>query len=133
MRILIVEDEKHTSLMYQSFLEQKGECDIVEKGQDAINVFNRSIVQNEPYDIILLDINLPDIDGLNVLEIIREKEKRADLKTDKMIPVIMVTGIANKDFILRAVKLNCAGYIIKPVDKKILVEKIDSVMEKRKQ
>jgi len=132
LRILIVEDEENTSELYKNILAGKGECVVVRKGQEAIDAFNRSIVQNMRFDLILLDVSLPDITGLDVLEIIREKEKRQDIKKDKMIPVLMITGKAEKELILKAISLHCAGYIIKPVDRTMLLEKIDSVMKKRR-
>ena len=73
-------------------------------------------------DLVLVDYEMPEMRGPEVLEQIRSN------RDTKNIPVIFLTGIADRDKIQQALALNPQGYILKPTDKKTLREKISAVL-----
>ena len=129
MKILIVEDEKHTSLLYKSFVEQKGECEIVEKGQDAIKAFDNAIAQKEPYDLILLDIIMPVEDGFTVAEQLKQDPQLAK------IPVLMLTSYSTRGAETsiprsRGFSLEAEDYIDKPVSPEELLAIVEKHLKR---
>lgn len=79
------------------------------------------IEQFQP-SLIILDIDMPEIDGYAMLKIIREN---AELRN---IPVIFLTSNNEKDYVIKAVKSGADDYVVKPIDKEILISKIESLL-----
>lgn len=84
----------------------------------ALSYLNR----NKP-DLILLDYLMPGIDGRKTLEMIRSTEGLED------IPVIFLTGVSDKNTVMECINLKPEGYILKPVNKDELIEKVDKVLK----
>lgn len=103
-KILLVEDDRFLSKMYVDKMsrEEGFEVEAVELGERAIEC-----VQEWLPDLILLDIILPDINGVQVLKRIRENPKTA------AISVLMLTNLNEKDYINEALSLGAKGYLIK--------------------
>lgn len=102
-RILVVDDEPIVATCLRDLLERNGGCTVetAANGQEGIS----SVMRQRP-DLILLDITMPGIDGIEALKRIRA--------IDRTIPVIMVTGSANLEKLGAAVKQGAFGYIPKP-------------------
>ena len=118
MRLLIVEDEQALVKPVKKFLEGKGfAVDTVDNGKDAIEY---AVETN--YDCILLDLNLPEVDGITVANTLREEE----VKT----PIIMVTArsqIYNK---LEGFESGADDYVTKPFDLNELTARINAVIKR---
>ncbi|SMP41424.1 Response regulator receiver domain-containing protein [Anoxynatronum buryatiense] len=80
MRILIAEDDLGSRVYMQHFLKCFGECDLTADGIETVDAFLMAWEEGEPYDLICLDIMMPKLDGLKVLKIIRDLEKKDRLK-----------------------------------------------------
>ncbi|MBN1521118.1 MAG: response regulator [Candidatus Aureabacteria bacterium] len=130
-RILVVDDDDNERELFAQILQGKAKCDLAKNGREAISAYNLSIREKKSYDLILLDIMLPDMSGIEVLDSIREKEKRVGVVKQRKIPVIMVTAKAEKDVVLEACRKGCNDYMIKPVDNHILLEKIEKTLKKK--
>jgi DNA-binding response OmpR family regulator len=118
MRILIVEDESTLRRLEKNFLEKKGfVVDDVDNGQEAV-----SKVEINEYDCILLDLNLPKIDGITVAKKIREKGDNT--------PIIMVTARSQIYDKLEGFDSGADDYITKPFDMKELVARINSLIKR---
>ena len=101
--ILIVEDEEQVRQLYAKFLEKKGyKVETAENGQKALDFLS----DNRP-DLILLDMNMPELNGKEFLKIIKADDKL------KKIPVFIITGIGNAKEIANAISLGAFGYIYK--------------------
>jgi len=101
--ILIVEDEEQVRQLYAKFLEKKGyKVETAENGQKALDFLS----DNRP-DLILLDINMPELNGKDFLKIIKADDKL------KNIPVFIITGISNDKEIADSISLGAIGYIYK--------------------
>jgi len=103
-KILIIDDERPIRETLEMFLREKGyEVATSEKGEEGLELIDR-----DPPDIVILDILLPGIDGLEVLRKIRE--------VAKPMKVIMITAYHDAEMSIRAVSLGAFGYIRKPID-----------------
>lgn len=118
-RILIVEDDLEIQELLQEFLQEAGyiaetACD----GVEAVSMFTEF-----SYDLILLDIMLPKINGYNVCELIRKQSQ---------IPIIMLTALGNEEEQIRGLDLQADDYITKPFSVPILLRKIAAVFRRAK-
>lgn len=117
MKILIVEDEYTSRRLMEQHLSAYGECQTVGDGTGALKAYKEARAENDPYDLIALDIMLPDIDGYAVLEEIREIEHKEGLFGNDSTKVIMTTALADPKHIMRAFNDQCEAYLIKPIRK----------------
>jgi CheY-like chemotaxis protein len=122
-RVLFVEDEelareKLAKLLGKLFKE----VILASNGLDGLEKYEKSKITNEKIDLIISDINMPIMNGLEMLEKIRE--------IDSFIPLIFTTARSETDNLLRAIDLNVSNYIMKPIDTTVLVKKITEVCEK---
>jgi DNA-binding response OmpR family regulator len=118
-KILIVDDEEKLSALVGTFLEKKGYSAVTAKsGKQGIRAARYRIP-----DLILLDINMPKMDGFAVLE-----QLKADPKT-MSIPVIMLTGREDDESKLKAASLYSEHYITKPFDLEELDGKISQLLQ----
>lgn len=120
-KVLIVEDDNFVAEVYSTKLLEMGhEVIITQNGEEGLNVLK----ENLP-DLILLDIIMPVMGGIEMLEEIKKKEEW------KKIPVILLTNIGEKDSIQKAQNLGVQDYLIKshftPAE---VIEKIDAVLGK---
>jgi two-component system chemotaxis response regulator CheY len=125
MRSLIVEDDYITSQVMQEIILSYGESEIVENGSDAIAKFKNAIAENNPFDIIFLDIMMPEMDGQKVLESIRNIEKENNIQGLDSCKIIMTTALDDFENIKKAFINQAEGYVVKPLDK----EKISKVLK----
>lgn len=122
MRILIAEDDLTSRKFLSKFLSQYGECDVVVNGIEALDAYLISVKENEPYDVICLDIMMPKVDGVKVLKAIRDFEKQRGLLPEKRVKIIMITALADTEYVHKAFDLGCEAYAAKPIDTDKLVE-----------
>ena len=116
-KILIVEDDIDIQELLRNFLQEVGyEISIANDGMEAISLFSTI-----HFDLILLDIMLPKIDGFTVCELIRKQSQ---------IPIIMLTALSSEDEQLRGLDLQVDDYITKPFSMPILVRKIGAVLRR---
>lgn len=113
MPILIVEDEYRLAGILKIQLEKAGfETEIADNGFTA-----KILVENKKYSLILLDINLPLINGFELCQEIR--------KTNKDIPIIMITALGTPDNKLTGFEAGADDYVIKPIDFRELLARIN--------
>jgi two-component system chemotaxis response regulator CheY len=114
MRALIVDDSRFVRGYLRGLLEEKGiECAEAGDGQAGMDQLNAGV----PFDIALIDWNMPVMNGLDML-----KQMRSDGFAD--VKVMMVTTEAENDFILRALDAGADEYLMKPFDDEALTEKL---------
>jgi len=114
MRALIVDDSRFVRDFLRGLLEGKGiECEEAADGQAGINLLDES----EPFDLALVDWNMPIMDGLEMLQ-----QMRAAGHDD--VKVMMVTTEAENDFIIRALDAGADEYLMKPFNDEALTEKL---------
>jgi two-component system chemotaxis response regulator CheY len=127
MKILIVEDEFVSREKIYQILKNFGDCTVAEGGKAALALFKDALQKGHPFDLITLDISMPDMDGKDVLKQIREIENSMNLESPKKTKVIMLTGYADKGNIQGSLKAGCDDYLLKPFDKHIIEEKLKNL------
>lgn len=113
-RVLAVDDEEEILRLYQTFLQYRDYEVIAVNNAEACIEF----LKTEVADVLLLDVNMPGIDGLQLLEMIRADVRLKDMR------VIMISAKRDEDTVKSAVKLGCDGFIVKPFKLKDLAERI---------
>lgn len=127
MKSLIVDDEIVNRKKLKYFLTAFGECEMVESGKLAVAAFKEALEKTEPFDLVTLDIMMPEMDGLTALQELRKVEKQHWVDTDNIIPpaiIIMVTSHSDKGLVIGAAKAGSDGYIVKPYDKDVIRNKL---------
>lgn len=108
----------------QKFLSPYGVCDLAVDGEEAVEAFTLAMKEEEPYDLICLDIMMPKKDGQTVLKEIREIEERHNITGLDGVKIIMTTALNDSKNILEAFKSQCEAYIPKPISKQKLLEEM---------
>ncbi len=123
-RVLVVEDAEANRLTLSHLLKKLG-CDVVEceNGLAAWNYLNQS---QPSIDLILSDIMMPEMDGIELLKRCRESTAL------KSIPFLLITAVADKEYMAAAKAAAVDGYIIKPFTFQRLKTKIDEIFPNKK-
>lgn len=122
MRSLVVEDDYITSQVMQEILNAFGDCDVAENGDQAIGLFTTAQLTGVLYDVIFLDIMMPEKDGQEVLTKIRQIEKMNGIMGLDCVKVVMTTALDDYENIRKAFVNQAEAYLIKPVDKDKIVK-----------
>ena len=121
-RLLVVDDNKVNRLLLGRGLEQQGHTvAFAENGRQALEM-----VRGQPFDIILLDIQMPEMDGYQVLEQITSDLNLRD------IPVIMTTAMEELDSVVKCIELGAEDYLTKPVNPVLLKARVNASLEKKR-
>jgi len=117
MKILLVDDSRTIRNIQKNTLKTLGYEDVTEAA-DGIEAL--AVIAKQRPDLMLVDWNMPNMDGITLIRKVRE--------TDKAMPIIMVTTEAEKTRVLEAVKAGVNNYVVKPFAADTLAEKINQTM-----
>jgi class 3 adenylate cyclase len=121
-RLLIVDDNKVNRLLMARSVQMQGHiAALAENGLVALEMLHR-----EPFDLLLLDIEMPEMDGFSVLE-----ELKADVQL-RDLPVIVTTSVEGLDNVVRCIGLGAEDYLSKPVNPVLLKARIGASLEKKR-
>ena len=121
-RILIVEDDKHISKLVKYNLEKAGfQCTSVITGEKALKILDK-----EPVDLIILDIMLPEMDGLQVCKQIKQDKKLS------VVPIIMLTAKGEEVDRIVGFELGADDYVVKPFSPRELVLRVKAILKRKK-
>ena len=126
MKILLAEDDFVTRKFMTGFLSKYGECDVTVDGMEAVDAFMMALEDDEPYDLVCLDIMMPVMDGYQALMGIRNLEKERNIPREKQAKIIMATTLNDEKNVKMAFELGCTVYSGKPIDQ----EKFEQVLKK---
>ena len=116
--ILVVDDDEMNLKMARFLLEQKGYIVLTAvSGMECL-----TILRSKSVDLILLDIEMPVMNGIKTLEKIRKQEKLIN------IPVMFLTADANEDTVIKAGMLSVAGYVKKPYMPREFLERVGRII-----
>ncbi len=127
MRILIVDDESVGRKTMRYILSEFGECVLTENAENTVSEFKKAWQDWRPFSLITLDIELPDMNGVDLLLHIRELEEEKNIPEEERVKVIMVTSHSHKDSVLGCFKAGCNEFIVKPVDKESMAAKLSKI------
>ena len=118
MRVLLIEDDTSTAKSIELMLKSEGYvCDSTDLGEDGLD-----IGKIYDYDLIVLDLMLPDIDGLEVLRRLRT----AKVQT----PILILSGLSQPDDKVKALTLGADDYLTKPFDKQELIARLRAIVRR---
>ena len=126
MRILIAVDDFASRKAILKFLSAYGECDVTVDGMEAIDAFMMAIEEDDPYDLVCLDVMMPVMDGYQALKNIRDIEREHNVSQSEQAKVIMTTALNEEKNVKMAFDLGCTVYCAKPID----VEKLRDILNK---
>ncbi len=116
-KVLVIDDAAFIRMRVEKFLERQGfEIFLAEDGKSGLELFKK-----EKPDVVLLDVTMPDMDGIEVLKQIKEVDKDAK--------VIMLTNVDQQETIMETVKLGAKGFMKKPFDEDKLLDKITKLIK----
>ncbi len=120
IRILVVDDMSTMRRIIKTILNQLGYSNIdeAENGKQAL-----AKLKKEKFDFVITDWNMPEMDGLSLVKVIRSDD---DLKS---LPVLMVTAEAKKENVIEALKAGVNNYIVKPFTPEVLKEKMEKIFK----
>ena len=119
MKILLVEDDIMLNEMITEYISSTGH--IIKNAKTGVESLD--ILDKEKFDLLILDINLPDIDGFTILEKMHEQKR--------MIPTIYISALIDIEDISRAFDLGCFDYLKKPFHLKELTLRINKILKTR--
>lgn len=125
IKVLVVDDELVSRNKMRKIMESFGECEAVESGDAAVIAFKKAWENWAPFNLITLDIAMPEMDGTEVLYEIRKIEKGKNVPRGKRVKIIMVTSHSDKDSIVTCVQAGCDDYIVKPFGREMVIGKLE--------
>ena len=119
-RVLLIEDDKHISKLVKYNLEKNNfECESVITGEDGFN-----LLESKPFDLIILDIMLPKMDGFEVCKRIKQDPKYST------IPVVMLTAKGEEVDRIVGLELGADDYIVKPFSPRELILRVKAILKR---
>lgn len=122
MKFLVVDDFSTMRRIVTNILKECGVTNIKEAEDGDIAL---SMLQNEKFDFVVTDWNMPRMQGIDLLKKIREFE------TLKHIPVLLITAEAKRENIITAAQAGADGYIVKPFNQATLREKLEKIFQRK--
>ncbi len=121
MKSLIVDDDFFSRRILQTIMATYGESHVAVDGKEALFAFQQAINEESPYDLICLDIMMPEMSGQDVLKTIREIEEKHNVFGSDCVKIIMTTALDDSENIRTAFREQCESYLIKPISKSKLL------------
>ena len=121
MKFLVVDDFSTMRRIVRNLLKELGFLN-VDEAEDGAIAYGK--LTGEPFDFVVTDWNMPNMDGLTLLQNIRATPSL------KHLPVLMITAEAKKENIIAAAQAGASGYIVKPFTAATLSEKLEKIFEK---
>ena len=121
LKFLVVDDFSTMRRIVRGLLKELG-CNHVAEAEDGAVALG--MLRSQHFDFVISDINMPNMDGFQLLEAVKAEESLRHL------PVLMVTAEARKEDIVRAAQGGAAGYVVKPFSKATLEDKVLRILQK---
>lgn len=115
MKTLILEDDYASRLILQRILLGYGEVHVAVNGKEALRMFVAAHVEGNPYEVIFLDLMVPEMSGHTVLREIRAYEQQQGIAKEHVVRILMVTALSDRETVVQAVKDGCDAYLVKPL------------------
>jgi two-component system chemotaxis response regulator CheY len=127
LRALLVEDDITSRLVLQTFLARYGDCHVAVNGREAVEAYRLALKHRRGYDLICMDIMMPEMDGQEAFKQIRRLEGDAGVLPGKAAKVVMTTALDDVENVMAAIKGGCDAYLIKPIDRAKLLAELKSL------
>jgi len=116
VKTLIVEDDFTNRLVLQRFPSRYGECHVAVNGKEAIEAFRLARNDGRGYDLICMDILMPEMDGHQAVQEIRGLEKEEGIAPATAVRIFMTTALSDLPNVTKSAQEHCDDYLLKPID-----------------
>ncbi len=128
MKFLVVEDDFGSRRLLQALLKPYGSSDVVVDGEEAVEAFRLAWEENDPYDVVFLDIMMPNVDGQEALRRIRQVESSIGVGEQDQVKVVMTTALEDPKNVVEAYyKGGATSYLVKPIDRESLRREMENL------
>jgi two-component system chemotaxis response regulator CheY len=124
VKTLIVEDEFTSRALLREILKRFGVPQIAMNGREGVEAVRAALEAGAPFDLICLDIMMPEMDGQEALRRIRTMETQAGIDAEKRAKVIMTTALADRNTVVEAINAQCDYFLVKPIDGRVLLDEL---------
>ena len=124
MKTLIVEDDFTSRLLLQEILRRHGSSHVAVNGREAVDAVRAALAAGAPYDLVCLDIMMPEMNGQEALLRIRQLEEESGIEVWRRAKVIMTTALADRANVIEAIAGQCDSFIVKPIGRTKLIEEL---------
>lgn len=122
MNVLILEDNFIYRVALQKLLFLYGECHVAARCREAAEAFEMALNAGQSYDLVCLDILMPEFDGRAALRAMRAAEYKQGIFSGHGAKIVMVTGLNDMKHVMAAYSDLCDGYLVKPINQESLVK-----------
>jgi two-component system chemotaxis response regulator CheY len=126
MKTLIVEDDFTSRLLLQMFLSRYGECHVAVNGREAVEAFGHAQQGGQGYDLICMDIMMPEMDGRQAVKQVRALEDARGIPSSSRVKIIMTTAVDDLKEVMQCFQELCDAYLVKPINLSELLKQIRS-------
>lgn len=125
MRTLIADDDDSCRLLLKDILAPYGECVLAENSSQALDLFRNAYNEEAPFELVCLDIMMPDLDGKEALSQMRGIEKKLKVSPNDQSIIFMITALNSMQTVVSSFEGGgCNAYLTKPITRRSLLEKI---------
>lgn len=127
MKTLVVEDDFASRLFVQKVLSAYGEVHIAVNGKEAVEAFQMALDEDSPYDLVCMDLKMPEMDGHEAIQEIKELERAAHISFENEVKTIILTAFGDIKNVTAGFSRGADSYLVKPLDKNKLLEEIKTL------
>ncbi len=125
MKTLIVEDDATSRVALEEMLKEFGPVQLASNGKEGVDAVRSAFAAGRPFDLVCLDITMPELDGFEALKEMRGIEAVRGLKSRAEMRIFMTTALDGVKNVIKAVSMSCDAYLLKPIEKAKLLERLD--------
>ena len=124
MKTLVVDDDFTARVLLQETLKGYGPVHVAVDGKEAVDAARVARDDGEPYDLICLDIMMPEMDGKTALKLMRAEEEAKGVKWSDRMKIVMTTAVHDLKSVTESYKSLADAYITKPIDRADLLDSL---------
>ena len=117
IKVLIVDDNLTNRIFLSKCLEEYGSIESAENGREALDLFEKALNLGDPFDLICLDIMMPDMDGRKTLKLMRGLEDERGISLKDRSKILMLSALDDRDNVIGSFEDHCDGYLVKPFNR----------------